>query len=71
MNQQQTRLAAALNRLSAATSVSRVRAADAARAERNGMSRDQRLDEVIARLEDMADELWTVLDERPKLRDAA
>jgi len=68
---QQTRLSAALNRLSAATSVSRVRAADAARAERNGCDRDERLDEVITRLEGMADELWSVLDDRPQLRDAA
>lgn len=65
-----TRLAGAITRIATATSITRTRAYDAARAERNGDQADQ-LEAVVARLERVADELWTALDESPSLKRAA
>lgn len=67
----QTRLSAALSRLASATSVSRARAYDASRAERDGQAQEDRLEAVVSKLEGLADELWVILDDRPSLKSAA
>lgn len=64
----QDRFAAVLNRLSASTNSLRVRAYDEARAERDGGSQSERLEEVIVRLEGVAAELEAVLQARPLLK---
>lgn len=53
----QDRLAAALNRIVAATGAQRSRAYDAARAQRNGDGRDARMEAAVVRLEAVAAEL--------------
>jgi len=53
----QDRLAAALNRIVAATGARRSQASDAERSERDGTERAARLDAAIVRLEIVADDL--------------
>lgn len=57
----ETRIAKAVGRLADATSVIRAREVDAYRAERDGKSRDQHLEDAASKLESAADELWAAI----------